>query len=40
VPRYQFATVTLANMSAPFYKLQLSGAYPTPGGAIPSPTSQ
>jgi hypothetical protein len=40
VPRYQLATVTLANMSAPFYKLQLSGAYPTPPGAVARPTNQ
>jgi hypothetical protein len=45
VPRYQFATINLAGMSAPFYKLEPSfGNTPpsekrkieTPSAAIPS----
>jgi uncharacterized protein (TIGR03790 family) len=30
VPRYQFATITVPGKSAPFYKLELSGSFPTP----------
>lgn len=40
VPRYQFATITVPGMSAPFYKLELSGAFPTPSGRIARPPGQ
>ncbi|MBX9651593.1 MAG: TIGR03790 family protein [Xanthobacteraceae bacterium] len=40
VPRYQFATITVGGMSAPFYKLQMSGAFPTPSNAVAKPPSQ
>jgi uncharacterized protein (TIGR03790 family) len=40
VPRYQFTTMTVAGMSAPFYKLELSGTYPTPSTAVARPPSQ
>jgi uncharacterized protein (TIGR03790 family) len=40
VPRYQFATITVPGMSAPFYKLQMSGAFPTPSNALAKPASQ
>jgi uncharacterized protein (TIGR03790 family) len=40
VPRYQFATITVPGMSAPFYKLGLSGAFPTPSSAVARPPSQ
>ena len=30
VPRYQFATITVPGKSAPFYKLEMSGSFPTP----------
>ena len=39
VPRYQFATVNVAGMTAPFYKLELSGTFPLPS-AVARPTSQ
>jgi uncharacterized protein (TIGR03790 family) len=40
VPRYQFATITVPGMSAPFYKLELSGTFPTPSNAVARPPSQ
>lgn len=40
VPRYQFATLTVRGTSAPFYKLQMSGAFPTPSNAAAKPPSQ
>ena len=40
VPRYQFATITVRGMSAPFYKLQMSGAFPMPSNAVAKPPSQ
>jgi uncharacterized protein (TIGR03790 family) len=39
VPRYQFATVTVPGMSAPFYKLELGGTYPSPPSTVARPTS-
>jgi hypothetical protein len=40
VPRYQFATITVPGMSAPFYKLGLSGIFPTPSSVVARPPSQ
>ena len=40
VPRYQFATITVRGMSAPVYKLQMSGAFPTPSDALTKPIVQ
>jgi uncharacterized protein (TIGR03790 family) len=40
VPRYQFATMSVPNMSAPFYKLELSGNFPTPLSAVAKTPSQ
>lgn len=40
VPRYQFAKITVPGMSAPFYKLELSGTFPTPSSAAAKPPSQ
>lgn len=39
VPRYQFATITVRGMSAPYYKLQMSGDFPTPSNAVAKPPS-
>jgi uncharacterized protein (TIGR03790 family) len=39
VPRYQFATITVPGMSAPFYKLEMSGIFPTPSSAVARPPS-
>src|SRR4051812_37176074 len=33
VPRYQFATITVPGNSAPFYKLEMSGSFPTPSSS-------
>jgi uncharacterized protein (TIGR03790 family) len=38
VPRYQFATVAVPGMTAPFYKLEPSGTFPAPA-AVAGPTS-
>jgi len=40
VARYQFATITVPGMSAPFYKLELSGPFPTPSSAVATPPSE
>ena len=40
VPRYQFATITVPGMSAPFYKLEMSGSFPTPSSAVARPPSE
>ena len=40
VPRYQFATITVAGMNAPFYKLEMSGTYPAPSSAVARPPGQ
>lgn len=40
VPRYQYATITAAGRSAPFYKLEMSGAFPTPSSAIARPSTE
>lgn len=40
VPRYQFATIIVRGASAPFYKLQMSGAFPAPSNAIAKPPDQ
>jgi uncharacterized protein (TIGR03790 family) len=40
VPRYQIATVTVAGISAPFYKLEMSGNFPMPPGALARPADQ
>jgi hypothetical protein len=40
VPRYQFATVTVRGVSAPFYKLEMSGAFPMPSNTVAKPPSQ
>jgi hypothetical protein len=40
VPRYQFATITARGVSAPFYKLQMSGAFPAPPNSSAKPPSQ
>jgi uncharacterized protein (TIGR03790 family) len=40
VPRYQYATIAVRAMSAPFYKLQMSGAFPMPSNTVAKPTSQ
>jgi len=40
VPRYQMATLSVAGMSAPFYKLEISGTYPTPPSAVARPPGQ
>jgi uncharacterized protein (TIGR03790 family) len=37
VPRYQFATITVRGTSAPFYRLQMSGAFPTPSDVVAKP---
>ena len=37
VPRYQFATITVPGMRAPFYKLELGGTFPTPSSAVTRP---
>ena len=37
VPRYQFATITVPGTGAPFYKLQMSGAFPAPPNAVANP---
>lgn len=39
VPRYQFATITIPGMRAPFYKLEMSGMFPTPSSAVARPPS-
>jgi hypothetical protein len=40
-PNYQFATININGMSAPFYKLELGGAFGVPpereGTEMPSP---
>lgn len=40
VPRYQYATITVAGSSAPFYKLEMSGAFPTPSSAVARPSAE
>jgi uncharacterized protein (TIGR03790 family) len=40
VPRYQFATITVHGVSAAFYKLQMSGAFPMPANTAAKPPSQ
>ena len=40
VPRYQFATIAVPGMKAPFYKLELSGTFPTPSSAVAGPPRQ
>jgi len=40
VPRYQFVTIAVAGTSAPFYKLEMSGTYPTPSSAVARPPGQ
>jgi uncharacterized protein (TIGR03790 family) len=40
VPRYQFATITIPGKSAPYYKLEMSGSFPTPSSAIARPPIQ
>lgn len=40
VARYQFATITVPGMNAPFYKLELSGSFPTPSSAVAPPPSE
>lgn len=40
VPRYQFATITVTGRSAPFYKLEMSGAFPTPSSAAARPSAE
>jgi uncharacterized protein (TIGR03790 family) len=40
VPRDQFATINVPDMSAPFYKLELSGTFPTPPSTVARPPSQ
>jgi uncharacterized protein (TIGR03790 family) len=37
VPRYQFATITIPGKSAPFYKLEMSGSFPTPSSVVARP---
>ncbi len=39
VPRYQFATITVPGIRAPFYKLEMSGTFPTPSSAVARPPS-
>jgi uncharacterized protein (TIGR03790 family) len=38
VPRYQFVTIIVRGTSAAFYKLQMSGAFPTPPTAVAKPS--
>ncbi len=40
VPRHQFATITVAGSTAPFYKLEMSGAFPTPSSALARPPAK
>ncbi|WP_426527994.1 TIGR03790 family protein [Bradyrhizobium sp. McL0615] len=40
VPRFQFATITVPGKSAPFYKLEMSGSFPTPSSAGARPPSE
>ena len=40
VPRHQFATIAVPGMKAPFYKLELSGTFPTPSSAVAGPPRQ
>lgn len=38
VPEHQFATITVAGTGAPFYQLEMSGAFPTPPSAVARPS--
>ena len=40
VPRNQFAAMSVPGMSAAFYKLELSGIFPTPPNAVARPPNQ
>jgi uncharacterized protein (TIGR03790 family) len=40
VPRYQFSTITVPGKSAAFYKLEMSGSFPTPSSAVARPPSE
>jgi uncharacterized protein (TIGR03790 family) len=40
VPRDQFATINIRDMSAPFYKLELSGTFPAPPSTVARPPGQ
>jgi hypothetical protein len=39
-PRYQFATIAVAGRSEPFFKLEMSGAFPTPPSAVAKPSAE